>query len=144
MNKKRNMSAKIPIYENISCPPDFLFLKHGYSFHTLQVKVNYKSQEIFLNRGFPKPTSSNNRKQPFGTHGRLHNEAFALASLLRFGPQDGTNRLIEDLLQSPLCQRRAFHIFHSSYFVGQLLALFSLDGAQALIRQGIESLSIVS
>lgn len=144
--KKRNTLAKIPVFENISRPPKllFLFIKHGYWHVPSKTKPQRVSRETFSNWNFPKPTLSTNRKQPFETHRRLHDEAFALASLLRFWSQNGPHCLIEHLLQSPLCQCRAFHVFHSSYFVGQLLALFSLDGTEALVCQCVQGLSVIS
>lgn len=46
------------------------------------------------------------------------------------------------LLQSPLRQRRAFHVLDGPNFVGQLLALFPLQRRQALLRERAQCLPV--
>lgn len=55
---------------------------------------------------------------------------------------NGADRLIENLLQTLLCERRAFHVANSLDLTSHILALLGSDWGQALLLEGLKLLGV--
>jgi hypothetical protein len=60
------------------------------------------------------------------------------------GGNDGTDSLIENLLQTLLCEGRALHVANCLDFTSHILTLLRGDGRKTLLLEGLKLLGVLA